>query len=113
MREKNHQRDVLNRVIEKIRLDALRQIEQRRGPSPWHPDSTTGITSSRAQDTIAEGASDIVLPSDNDTLSNEAESLSGDVASDDELSFGGRSSNSSGISCSLERISESLGSFRK
>jgi OTT_1508-like deaminase len=39
-----HQRDVLNQVIKQIRLDALRQIEQRRGPSEWRPDSTTGIT---------------------------------------------------------------------
>jgi hypothetical protein len=46
-REKNHQRDVLNKVIAQIRLDALRQIEQCRGPSPWHPDSTTGITHSQ------------------------------------------------------------------
>ncbi|KAE9380971.1 hypothetical protein N431DRAFT_363089, partial [Stipitochalara longipes BDJ] len=44
VQEKNHQRDVLNKVIAQIRLDALRQIDQRRGPSPWHPDSTTGIT---------------------------------------------------------------------
>lgn len=112
-REKNHQRDVLNNVIEQIRLDALRQIEQRRGPSPWHPDSTTGITSSRAQDTIAEGTSDSGLPSDNDTFPNDAESSSGDVASDNELSFGGRSSNSRGISSSLERTSESVENFRK
>jgi hypothetical protein len=103
----------LNKVIAQIRLDTRRQIEQRRGPSPWHPDSTTGITSSRAQDTIAEGASDSGLPSDNDTFSNDAESLSGDVASDNELSFGGRSSTSSGISPSLECTSESLGNFRK
>ncbi|KFY67015.1 hypothetical protein V497_00580, partial [Pseudogymnoascus sp. VKM F-4516 (FW-969)] len=45
--EKNQQRDVLNKVIAQIRLDTLRQIEQRRGPSPWHPDSTTGITGSQ------------------------------------------------------------------
>jgi hypothetical protein len=29
-----------------IRLDTLRQIVRRRGPSPWRPDSTTGITQS-------------------------------------------------------------------
>ncbi|KAL5349546.1 hypothetical protein ACLOAV_005841 [Pseudogymnoascus australis] len=45
--EKNQQRDVLNKVIAQIRLDTLRQIEQRRGPSLWHPDSTTGITGSQ------------------------------------------------------------------
>ena len=111
--EKKHQRDVLNKVIKQIRLDALRQIEQRRGPSPWHPDSTTGITSSMARNTIAEGASESGLSSDNDTLSNEVDSLSGDVTSDDELSFGGRSSNSNGISSSLERTSEDLGNLRK
>ena len=113
IQEKNHQRDVLNRVIEQIRLDARRQIEQRRGPSPWHPDSTTGITSSMTRNTIAEGASESGLSSDNDTLSDEGESLSDDVASDEELSFVGRSSNSNGISSSSERTSESLGNLRK
>jgi hypothetical protein len=113
IQEKNHQRDVLNKVIDQIRDEALRQIEQRRGPSPWHPDSTTGITSSMARNTIAEGASESGLSSDNDTLSNEAESLTGDVASDDELSFFGRSSNSNGISSSLERTPESIGNLRK
>ena len=112
-REKKHQLDVLNRVIEQIRRDARRQIEQRRGPSPWHPDSTTGITSSMTRNTIAEGASESGLSSDNDTLSDEGESLSDDAASDDELSFVGRSSNSNGISSSSERTSESLGNLRK
>lgn len=45
--EKNHQRDVMNKLIAQVRLDTLRQIEQRKGPSPWHPDSTTGITCSQ------------------------------------------------------------------
>jgi len=66
-----------------------------------------------ARNTIAEGASESGLSSDNDTLSNEAESLTGDVASDDELSFFGRSSNSNGISSSLERTPESIGNLRK
>jgi hypothetical protein len=44
--EKTHRRDVLNKVIAQIRLDTLRQIVRRRGPSPWRPDSTTGITQS-------------------------------------------------------------------
>jgi hypothetical protein len=52
--EKNKQRDVLNKAIAQIRLDALRQIEQRRGPSPWHPDSTTGITDSQKYDAAVE-----------------------------------------------------------
>jgi hypothetical protein len=66
-----------------------------------------------ARNTIAEGASESGLSSDNNTLSNEGESLSDDVASDDELSFVGRSSNSNGISSSSERTSESLGNLRK
>lgn len=45
--EKTLQRDVMNKLIAQVRLDALRHIEQRRGPSPWHPDSTTGITYSQ------------------------------------------------------------------
>jgi hypothetical protein len=53
--EKNQQRDVLNKVIAQIRLDALRQIEQRRGPSRWHPDSTTGITHSQKHDASVGG----------------------------------------------------------
>lgn len=44
--EKKHQRDIMNKLIAQIRLDAFRQIEQRKGPSLWHPDSTTGITRS-------------------------------------------------------------------
>jgi hypothetical protein len=51
--EKKHQRDVLNQMITQIRLDVLRQIEQRRGPSKWRPDSTTGITYS-----LKEGGSE-------------------------------------------------------
>lgn len=47
IREKIHQRDVMNKLIAQIRLDAFRQIEQRKGPSLWHPDSTTGITCSQ------------------------------------------------------------------
>jgi hypothetical protein len=38
---------VMNKLIAQVRLDTLRQIEQRKGPSPWHPDSTTGITCSQ------------------------------------------------------------------
>jgi hypothetical protein len=45
---KFHQRDILNKVIRKIRLDTFRHIEQRRGRSHWRPDSTTGITFSVA-----------------------------------------------------------------
>jgi hypothetical protein len=55
IREKKHQQDVLNKVIAQIRLDALRQIEQRKGPSAWHPDSTTGISYSRDYDASVEG----------------------------------------------------------
>jgi len=47
MQEKNRQRDVMNKVIAKIRLDVLRQIDERKGPSPQHPESTTGITHSQ------------------------------------------------------------------
>jgi hypothetical protein len=45
----------LNKVIAQIRLDALRQIEQCRGPSPWHPDSTTGITYSQKHNASVGG----------------------------------------------------------
>ncbi|KAI9744848.1 MAG: hypothetical protein M1818_001773 [Claussenomyces sp. TS43310] len=44
--QKKFQRNVLNSMIAQIRLDTLRQIAQRRGPSGWRFDSTTGITSS-------------------------------------------------------------------
>ncbi|RDL33069.1 Uncharacterized protein BP5553_08508 [Venustampulla echinocandica] len=46
LEEERHRRVILNKLIAQIRLDALRQIDQCRGPSPWHPDSTTGITNS-------------------------------------------------------------------
>lgn len=52
MIEKKHQLDVLNKLIAQIRLDAIRQIEQRKGPSPWHPDSTTGITYSQEHNAL-------------------------------------------------------------
>ena len=49
--DKKHQRDILNKMAEVIRRDALHQIEQRRGPGTWRSDSTTGIsTSGRQQD---------------------------------------------------------------
>lgn len=51
--ENKHQQDILNQIIKQIRLDALRQIEQRRGPSKWHPDSTTGLTYSLNDDGLA------------------------------------------------------------
>jgi hypothetical protein len=47
----NLRRDIMNKLIDQVRSDALRHIEQRRGPSPWHPDSTTGITSSQKSGT--------------------------------------------------------------
>ena len=46
LKEKIHQRDILNKVIKQVRQDALRHIERQRGPSKWRPDSTTGITCS-------------------------------------------------------------------
>ncbi|KAH9207091.1 hypothetical protein DL95DRAFT_314370, partial [Leptodontidium sp. 2 PMI_412] len=54
-KEKNLQRDIMNKLIAQIRLDAFRQIEQRRGPSLWHPDSTTGITHSLELNEFASG----------------------------------------------------------
>jgi len=41
---KHHQRDILNAMLKPIRRDVLRQIEEKRGPSCSHHDSTTGIT---------------------------------------------------------------------
>jgi hypothetical protein len=112
--EKNHQRDMLNKVAAQIRLDALRQIEQRRGPSPWHPDSTTGITYSKKQNTLAGGVSDSNLPSETDALVDGAASLNSDTLSNDELSLGDdRSSNSNEMSPDLEHTSDSLGNSRK
>jgi hypothetical protein len=40
----NTQRDILNKMIEDVRTEALHQIDQRRPNAQWHPDSTTGIT---------------------------------------------------------------------
>lgn len=51
--EKKHRQDILNQIIKQIRLDTLRQIEQRRGPSKWRPDSTTGLTYSLNEDGLA------------------------------------------------------------
>ncbi|PMD41861.1 hypothetical protein L207DRAFT_633163 [Hyaloscypha variabilis F] len=108
-REKNHQGDILDKMIAKIRLDALRQIEQRRGPSAWHPDSTTGITDLK-QNILVGSTSDSRLPSDNDALSDDAESLNGDASTDDELSLGDdRVSNSDEMSSGLEHTSDNLG----
>jgi hypothetical protein len=112
--EKKHQENVLNKLIAQIRLDALRQIEQRRGPSPWHPDSTTGITYSKKQNTLVGGIAERKLPSENEALSDDVESLNGDTSSNDERSFGDdRSSKSHEISSSLERTSENLENSRK
>ncbi|KAI1651993.1 uncharacterized protein F4817DRAFT_324240 [Daldinia loculata] len=40
----NMQRDLMNKMLETIRKDALAQIIQKAGPLKWHPDSLTGIT---------------------------------------------------------------------
>ncbi|KAF3056492.1 hypothetical protein GL218_06616 [Daldinia childiae] len=40
----NMQRDLMNKMLETIRKDALAQIIQKAGPLTWHPDSLTGIT---------------------------------------------------------------------
>ncbi|KAI1469741.1 uncharacterized protein F4812DRAFT_301628 [Daldinia caldariorum] len=40
----NAQRDLMNKMLETIRKDALAQIIQKAGPLKWHPDSLTGIT---------------------------------------------------------------------
>jgi hypothetical protein len=112
--EKNHQRDILNKVIAQIRLDALRQIKERRGPSAWHPDSTTGITYSKKQNTLVGDTSDSKLPSDNDALSNHAESLNGDNSSNDELSLSDdHLSNSDEMSSGFEHTSGNLGNSRQ
>jgi len=113
-REKKLQLDVMNKVIAQIRLDAQRQIEQCRGPSPWHPDSTTGITYSNEKNTLVGGASDSEVLSDNEALSDNAEPLDSDTSSNDELSLGDdRSFNSNEMSSGLEYTSESLGDSRK
>ena len=44
----NTQRDILNKIIEDVRVEALYQIDQRRPNAQWHPDSTTGITESNS-----------------------------------------------------------------
>ena len=49
-RGNHHRRDILNKVIEHIRRDTLDHIEKCRGPTPWLPDSTTGITVSQNHD---------------------------------------------------------------
>lgn len=41
-----HQRDILNRMVETIRKEALNQIERKVTDMGFHPDSTTGITPS-------------------------------------------------------------------
>ncbi|KAI0851618.1 hypothetical protein F5Y00DRAFT_259621 [Daldinia vernicosa] len=40
----NTQRDLMNKMLETIRKDALAQIIRKAGPLTWHPDSLTGIT---------------------------------------------------------------------
>jgi hypothetical protein len=105
---------MLNKVIPQTRLDALRQIEQRRGPSPWHPDSTTGITYSQKQNILAGGASDSKLPSESTALLDDAESLYSDILSKDEFSLGDDgSSNCDEMSPGLEHTSDNLGKSRK
>jgi len=40
-----HQRDILNKMVQRIRDDALDQILRKAAaPAPWHPDSLTGFT---------------------------------------------------------------------
>jgi len=68
--DKSHtQRDILNKMINDIRREALDQISQRRAAQRWHPDSRTGITMSvlienhdSLHDVSAEQASSNILP---------------------------------------------------
>ncbi len=113
MYEKNHQRDMLNNVVAQIRLDALRQIEQRKGPSAWHPDSTTGITYSKKENILAGDTSGSQLRSDKTALSDDSNSLTGNKNSPKmELSFGdNRLSNIDEISSSWKHTSDDLEPF--
>jgi len=43
-------RDIINKMLENIRVDVLKQIEKQSGRRHTHPDSTTGITPSVAVD---------------------------------------------------------------
>jgi hypothetical protein len=43
-----HRRDIMNKMVEKVRTDVLEQIEKQSGRRHTHPDSTTGITASVA-----------------------------------------------------------------
>ncbi|OJD14661.1 hypothetical protein AJ78_05014 [Emergomyces pasteurianus Ep9510] len=45
------QRNILNAMIKDIREDAFYEIEGKQGRSRWHPDSSTGITSTPARQT--------------------------------------------------------------
>ncbi|KAI0110661.1 hypothetical protein F4776DRAFT_362689 [Hypoxylon sp. NC0597] len=40
----NPQRDLMNKMVERIRQDALEQIKQKAGPLKWHADSLTEFT---------------------------------------------------------------------
>lgn len=112
--DENHQRDILNNVIKQIRLDAFRQIEKRRGPSAWHPDSTTGITRSQKHITLGGGASDSELPSDDEAPSGDESSLSSVTSSGHKLSLGdSRSSNGDAISSGSEHTLDTIINTRK
>lgn len=50
----NHQRDILNSMNQEIRKEALRQIDEKSAPIPWHPDSITGITQSTLYEQVPE-----------------------------------------------------------
>lgn len=54
--------DIMNMMISNIRGDALRQIKQRRGPSDWQPDSTTGLTRSVKSDVLVASINSRTYP---------------------------------------------------
>ncbi|KKZ60941.1 hypothetical protein EMCG_04414 [[Emmonsia] crescens] len=67
------QRNILNAMIQDIRKDALHDIEEKQGPSSWHPDSYTGITSTAAnqmQSTVVGSIDQILLPTDHRAIAS-------------------------------------------
>jgi len=52
-----HQRDILNKMVEDLRNDLIEQIQEKRGPHKWHPDSHTAITTTTS--TLSEPEKDV------------------------------------------------------
>ncbi|KAK5994461.1 hypothetical protein PT974_04936 [Cladobotryum mycophilum] len=99
--ESNRQRDLMIRITDSIREDAIAQILRSSRPPPWHPDSQTGLTESvPLQHANPFSPNEGLISSSSDFIQPEAEILGNGHATPDDAA-GESDSDSGGVSLYL------------